>query len=595
MTVLFFMLLHLTVFSQNQKTVTDKRLNGLDATFNKMLKDWHIAGFAVAVVEKNKIIYSKGFGYRDLEKKLPVDGNTLFAIGSCSKAFTAALTGQLVNEGKLDLDKPITSYFPNLRFYNDNMNNMITARDMLSHRTGLPRHDVSWYLFPTESRDNLVKRIQLMEPSAPVREKWQYNNFMYMALGAVDEQMTGNTWDTNIKQKIFAPLHMTRSTTNLKDWKADSNSSFGYGIKKDSTIKKLDYYNIAAMSPAGAINSSVNEMTNWVTAWLNDGKFNGKEVIPASFRSEAISSQAVIVSGFPTKEKPDLHFSNYGFGWTLSSYKGHYRVEHGGNIDGFSASTAFFPTDSLGIIVLTNQDASSVPTIVRNLIADQLLGLKYFDWNADIKKSIAKTKAAMETKEKDSATKIEKPATHDLKDYVGDYESPGYGTMKIYLEKDSLYFMGGSKKIWLRHNNFDTFDLMLQDPDVGVKSTDEPMVTGQFSLETSGNISGFSALFEDGIKPIEFKKKLNEKSLSKEELQQFTGDYALEGMTVKIYIKNEKTLYALVPGQPEYELIAVDKDKFALKNLSGYFLQFNTAEKSATFIQPNGNFKAKKK
>ncbi len=599
-TILFLLLLCVTAFSQNQKAISDKRLDGLDATFNKILKDWHIAGFAIAVVEKDKIIYSKGFGYRDVEKKLPVDGNTLFAIGSCSKAFTATLIGQWANEGKLDLDKPVTSYLPKLKFYNDNMNNMITVRDMMSHRTGLPRHDVSWYLFPSASRDSLVKRIQFMEPSATVREKWQYNNFMYMALGAIDEQFSGNTWNNDIKQKIFAPLNMPRSNTNLKDWKADQNASLGYSLKKDSTFKKMEYYDISGMSPAGAINSSVNEMANWVIAWLNDGKFNGKEVIPASFRTETISSQAVEENGFPDKEKPDLHFMNYGFGWWLSSYKGHYLVEHGGAIDGFLARTAFFPTDNIGIIVLANQDGARIPTdIIKKTIADKILGLKFFDWNADAKKSTAKAKALQkDDKEKEATSKIEKPTSHDLKDYAGKYNNSGYGTMKIYLENNKLYFDGGGKKICFKHKNYDAFDLFEVDASGNVDSSDGP-ISGQFNLNLNGDIDNFSAILEQRIKPIEFKKQIEEIEVSKDVLQKYVGDYDMAGINVKIYIKNDKTLYVIVPGQPEYELANVDKDKFALKNLSGYFLQFSTdgkdAVKDAIFIQPNGNFTAKKK
>jgi len=293
---LFLLLLCVVVSAQKKKTASDARFVGLDAQLSQFLTDWHIVGFAVVVVEKDKIVYSKGFGYRDVDKKLPVDGNTLFAIASCSKAFTATLIGQLVNEGKLDLDKPVTSYYPNLKFYTDNMNNIITARDMLSHKTGLPRHDYSWYFFPSDSRDSLVKRIQFMEPTATVREKWQYNNFMFLALGEIDEQLSGKTWETNIKEKIFAPLGMTRSNLTIKDLAADPNASLGYGLKKDSILKKMDYYNISGSGPAGAINSSVNEMANWVTAWINDGK---------SFATRPFRPKSEVITGYAAYGSPE--------------------------------------------------------------------------------------------------------------------------------------------------------------------------------------------------------------------------------------------------------------------------------------------------
>src|SRR5437868_10323504 len=135
----------------------DKRVVALEPQLEKLLKDWKIAGFAVAVVDKNKIIYAKGFGYRDYDKKIRVTANTLFAIGSCTKAFTASLIGMLANDKMLDIDKPAHNYLVDLAFYNNGMTDNITLRDMMSHRTGLPRHDYSWYLFSTSSRDSLLQ------------------------------------------------------------------------------------------------------------------------------------------------------------------------------------------------------------------------------------------------------------------------------------------------------------------------------------------------------------------------------------------------------------------------------------------------------
>ena len=155
---------------------SDKRLAGLDAEVNKILKDYKAPGVTIAVVEKNKVVYTGGFGYRDLEKKLPVTENTLFAIGSCTKAFTATMLGMLAENGQLDIDKPVRNYLPELKFYNDQMNNHITTRDMMCHRTGLPRHDLSWY-GSIAGRMELLKRIEYQEPTFSIREKYQYNNF----------------------------------------------------------------------------------------------------------------------------------------------------------------------------------------------------------------------------------------------------------------------------------------------------------------------------------------------------------------------------------------------------------------------------------
>ena len=592
--------LTISSFSQKQKNTEDKRFVGLDTAFARVLKEWHAAGFAVAVVEKNHIVYAKGFGYRDYENKIPVTPNTLFAIGSCTKAFTASLIGMLVQEGKLDYDKPVRDYLPELKFYKDEMNDKITLRDMMCHRTGLPRHDYSWYLFSTSSRDSLLQRIQYMEPSAGLREKWQYNNFMFFAQGMVAEKITGRKWEDNIRERIFQPLGMSNSNFSVDDMKKSKDAALGYEAKKDSIINKMDYYHIDAMGPAGSINSSVNDMSKWVITWINNGKFDGKEIIPASHRTEAISSQMVIAGALPEKENPDIYFANYGFGWMVSSYKSHYRVEHGGNIDGFSASTSFFPSDSIGIIVLCNQNGSAVPSIVRNLLADRMLKLKYQDWQSELKKKFDKQKKENEDAKK-TAIKTDKPKTkpsHEWKDYEGLYSNKAYGSFDIELERDSLFAMTGEHIWWLRHNQYDIFDAFDKDPKEGIDTSDNSIPI-QFQMNANGDITSFDIGLEPTLKPISFTKSPKAKAISIDSLQKYVGDYELSSIILKISIKNNKTLTLFVPGQPEYELVPVDKNKFSIKSLTGFTVQFNVNDKNEISellsIQPNGTFKAKRK
>ncbi|HEY4876117.1 MAG TPA: serine hydrolase [Puia sp.] len=594
------LLLIATITSSAQKKSEDKRFAGLDTAFARVLKTWHAAGFAVVVVEKNRVIYANGFGYRDQENKIPVTPNTLFAIGSCTKAFTASLIGMLRQDGKVDYDKPVRNYLPDLKFFNDEMNNKITLRDMMSHRTGLPRHDLSWYFFNTQSRDSLIQRIQYMEPSAGLREKWQYNNFMFLVLGVVVEKITGKSWEDNIREKIFQPLGMSSSVLTISDLMKSNDVAIGYEVKNDSIIKKTDYYHIDAMGPAGSINSSVNDMAKWVITWINGGKYEGKEIIPAAHVTEAMSSQMIIGGALPDKEKPDLYFANYGFGWFLSSYRGHYRVEHGGNIDGFSASTSFFPSDSIGIVVLTNQNNSVVPSIVRNIIIDRMLKIKYFDWNTDLKNIADKAKKENKDAEK-SKIQTEKPitkTTHDLKDYEGSYSHKAYGTIEVQAQRDSLFAFLGSHTWWLKHLQYDIFEPFEKDPKEGIDTSDksDPM---QFQMSAGGDIESVDIKLEPTLKAISFARTPKAKEVSKDSLQKYVGEYLLSGLTIKVYIKNEKTLYLFVPGQPEYELALVDKNKFAIKTLSGYFAQFNVNDKNEVTellaIQPNGTFKATRK
>lgn len=591
-----------TVIGQKKNILPVNPLAGIDTTLERILKERKAAGFAVAVVDKNKIIYAKGFGYRDIEKKLPVTPNTLFAIGSCTKAFTSMLIGLLNKDAKLDYDKPVRDYLPELKFFTTEMNNQITVRDLMCHRTGLPRHDYSWYYFNSASRDSLLQRIQYMEPTAAIRHTWQYNNFMFLLQGMIVEKITGKTWEQNIREKIFTPLGMTTSNLSKKELEKRNEPSLGYYLYKDSIIKKTDYYNINGMAPAGSINSSVNEMANWVMAWINGGKLNGKEIFPFSFMKEAMSSQMVIGAGLPDKEKPDVHFSNYGLGWFLASYRSHYRVEHGGNIDGFSASTCFFPSDSIAIIVLTNQNGSAVPSIVRNTIADRLLKLKPIDWLADRNIADAKTKAAAKEVETKAVSNQKKGTTtsHILKDYEGIFNHPGYGTMEIALQKDSLFMLTPNGRSWLRHYHYDIFEIFSVDNKEGIDTSQKNSPKIQFEMMEDGNINKVMMELQPGLKAIEFVRKPKAKELTTEELKKYEGDYELSPTIIaRFYIKGEKKLYAFIEGQPEYELIPTDKNKFVLKILSGYSVLFEENDKgeiiAASFIQPNGTFKATKK
>ncbi len=583
-----------------QKSKTTDRFAGLDTAFARVIKDWKAAGFAVAVVEKNKVIYARGFGYKDIDAKLPVTANTQFAIGSCSKAFTASLIGLLAKDGKVGIDKPVRSYLPDLNFYNNDMNNGVTLRDMMCHRTGVSRYDYSWYYFPTRSKEELMHRMQYMEPSEPLRRKWQYNNFMFMLQGLVAEKLTGKSWEDNIKEKLFEPLGMTNSNASLKEWMEAKDLAVGYKLKHDSIITKSAYFDISGMAPAGSINSSVTDMAKWLTVWINSGKYQGKEILPGQYVSEAMSSQMVISGSLPAAERPDMFLANYGFGWMLTSYRGHYRVEHGGNIDGFSASTSFFPSDSIGIVVLCNQNSSQVPSMIRNLISDRLLKLPYRDWQSQFYS--ADTASQRKEKEASKTTPPDRKRgtkpTHELKDYTGVYTAAGKENFELIYQHDSLLMLMPNAQMYLRHYNYDVFNIWDKDD---IADSDTANVTGlkiTFQMDESGNISTASMPLEGPVKPIVFTKGVKALPVSKDSLQKYVGDYNLSGTVVSVYVKGENTLYVFVPGQPEYELVPSVKDKFTLKVLPAYKVEFSGNAKGEItelmFVQPNGSFKAVK-
>lgn len=600
LTLLFTTACIVTAAAQTKTKAPDyaKRLTGIEKELEKVLADQKVAGYSVAVVYKDKVLYTKGFGYRDVENKKPVTPNTLFAIGSSSKAFTAAILGQLEKEGKLKLDDLATTHLPQLSFKYDYMNTGITIRDMMCHRTGLSRFDYSWYLFNTRNRDSLIQRVKYMEPNAKLRERWQYNNFMFLAQGMIAEKITDKSWEDNIQQRFFGPLKMTRSNTNIFTTQKDADASLPYTLDDKFAITKIPYYNINGMGPAGSINSCANDMANWVSTWIMGGKFNGTEIIPASYVRDASSSQMVVSGGQPGAH-PDIQFSNYGLGWFLKSYRGHYLVEHGGNIDGFSANVAFYPSDSIGIVVLTNQNHSAATGIVRNILSDKLFALEPIPWNADAKKEMDAAMELEKKKEKtpDTLQVRNTHPSHPLKDYAGLYGNPAFSEFMITLKNDTLFTFIAGEKSWLKHYHFDVFEFMPVDKENNEEGSDNSHFLINFGTANNGKIESASIEMDEPGKPTVFSRQSIKVNLSEEDLSKYVGEYDLEGMTVKIYLKG-KTLMVLVPGQPDYETVFVGNDTFDLTIIKGYSVKFtveNGKSKAVTFVQPNGNFTAKRK
>lgn len=578
----------------------DKRLKGIEKELNSLLEATKAPGFAVAVVEGDKVVYAKGFGYRDYENKIPVDANTLFAIGSTTKAFTSAILGKLRADKKLSFDDSPRKYIPELEFYNDDMNKNIIIKDLMRHSTGISSNDDSWVLFPTHNKDSLLMRVKHEKPVTGVRQQWHYNNYMFLAQGVLAEKITGKSWEDNISNYFFKPLDMRRSNTTIAEMKSATNAALGYGLENDGRIRKMDYLDIAGMSPAGSINSSVNDMTKWLMAWLNEGVYNDKEIIPVSYLHEAISSQMVITGALPIENSTDIHFANYGYGWMLSSYKGHYRVEHGGDVTGFTADVAFFPSDKLGIVVLTNQEVSDVPVLARNIIADRMLKEEKIN---RVQRYIDRQKRARELEEENgvenSSSKIKntKLSHSNIEDYTGSYYNAGYGTFEVFAKNDSLFLHTTDKtrQYYLNHYHYDTFEVFtIEDGKVDISRGSD------FEINFRTNVDG--AISEAIFNAIAFKHMPKVMHLNANTLKQYVGEYGVGETTLRVYTKeNDTSLYLFISNdQPELELSATGEHKFSFE-LSGieFRVEFENPEnnvfKELIFIQPDGAFKATRK
>ena len=582
-----FFLLLIPALGRAQSSLP-KELKGLDEFVEVRMKEWNVPGVAIAVVRDSQVVLTKGYGWANVEGKQRVDAGTLFAIGSSSKAFTATGVMQLVDEGKVDLDEPVITYVPNLRLYNDELTNNLTVRDLLCHRSGLPRHDVAWY-GSGSTREELIAKMAYLEPNAQLRETWQYQNFMFMAAGYLIEQVTGQSWEAYTQKHLFDPLQMSNSNFSVIDLQKTANRAWPYQ-EEEGEVKVMEYRNIDAIGPAGSINSNATEMANWLILQLNEGRFQGKQVISGTSLHETHKPQMVMPGDMTTDE---IFYSSYGLGWMITSYRGHLRVEHGGNIDGFSASVCVMPRDGIGIVVLTNMNGTALTGVIRNYIVDKMLDLEVHDWNTELleQRNKAREASLLATEEEEDLARVNGTApSHAPADYVGLYRHPGYGQIEVRQKDD------GSLEIGLNELGFS--DLVHYHYDVFKVESAFGQLKFQFAYDLRGKISQLSSRLEPSLDaPIVFEKLAPELALSIEALKIYEGDYEVMGVTAEVRLHDD-VLELTVPGQPTYTLVATKEHEFDLKDIEGYSVVFGLEDGAVTsmsFIQPNGTFKATKK
>src|SRR4030095_11562265 len=292
---------------------TPKSLDDFDPIVTKALAEWKIPGLAVAIVRDGKVIYAKGFGYRDVEKKLPVTTDTLFAIGSISKSFTSLIFGILNDEGKVEWDKPVRTYLPTFQIDDPIATDHATARDLFSHRTGLPGHDLIWYSSDF-SREDLFRRMKYLKSNKEFRSGYEYCNLMIMTMGYLEGRVMNSSWEDLVRARIFQPLDMQRSNFSVDDSQKDPDFSQPYGLKKD-VVSKVPFKNISAIGPAGSINSSISEMSHFLMLHLGDGTYGEKRIVSQNNLKLVHTGQTAITSLPEFFAQSGLGPMAYAMGW----------------------------------------------------------------------------------------------------------------------------------------------------------------------------------------------------------------------------------------------------------------------------------------
>ncbi len=569
-----------------------KALEGFDVVVEKALKDFKVPGLAVAVVKDGEVIYAKGFGQRDVDKKLPVTPRTLFAIGSCTKAFTTFVMGTLVEEGKFQWDTPVRTYLPGFRMSDPIATESITPRDLVTHRSGLPRHDMVWYNARLTGRD-VVKRLPHFDFTEPLRSKFQYNNMMYMLAGYLVETIDGRTWEEAVRKRVFELMGMTASNFSVLDSQKADDFARPYD-ELEGKVRAIPFRDISNVGPAGSINSSVAEMARWVAVHTHGGKLDGKSIISTSVLAELHTPQ--MTTGQPS-DKKEISAGAYALGWGVDTYRGHRRVHHGGAIDGFTAETCLFPDDGIGLVVLTNKDGSPLPGLIGQHAADRLLGLAPIDWLAeglDRRTKGLEAEKAAKTK-KDTVRRPGTHPAHPLEEYAGDYEHPGYGPLAIEVKDGRLVSVYNGIRATLDHWHYEVFNAPKPDNDPALADLN---LKFQFQTNLKGYVDGVAVPLEPSVKPIVFTKLPDKKLSDPEYLKRFEGAYELAGEPVTVRLQGHVLFFAQKGASP-VELIPDRDDEFNLKQLTGLSVRFITDAKGkvteAALSTPGGVFSARRK
>ena len=457
---------------------------GFDRYVQTSMKDWQVPGAAIAIVRGSEPIYLKGYGVRSLQSGEPVTPDTLFDIGSCTKAFTSAAIAMLVDDRKMNWDDKVDKSIPYFHLADPLADESVTLRDLLTHRTGVSGADLIWYGSPI-SREEIVRRLAYVPLDAGFRTLFQYQNAMYVSLGVAVGRVYGSTWDAFVKQRIFEPLGMTESDTSSNDAQKSLDYAMPH-VLRDGKVEVIPWKNIDNAGPAGSINSSVRDMAKWITLQLSDGSFEGKRLISSQNVEEMHRPQIVVPPGeIPTVFFPDSMQLTYGLGWFVQDYRGHQLILHPGDIDGFEALTVLIPEIHTGYEVLVNMGGNSYRQSLGYHIADMLLHLPEQDWNAHFKKSDSDLQA--EEKAQIAAWKSKRnpkaPPSHELTAYAATYVSPAYGDAIISLESDHLELRFRGTPSPLEPFQYDTFVTHLD------WNNDEPTRL-RFDQNTNGIISG---------------------------------------------------------------------------------------------------------
>jgi CubicO group peptidase (beta-lactamase class C family) len=447
---------------------------------DKIRQDWKIPGMAIGIVQNDSLIFAEGFGIKNINNPHDsVNSATLFPIASNSKAFTSTAIAMLAKDGKLSFDDKVTQHLPYFKLYDPYVTNNFTIADMLSHRSGLKTFsgDLLWY-GSSYSREEVVRKAALLQPSYDFRTKFGYSNIMYIAAGEIIGKASSSSWDAYIANHIFAPLGMQHSYTSFTQVPKSANITSPHNHINDDIIS-INYLNWDNIGGAGAIISNVEDMGQWLKFQLNNGIWEQDTLVNANeiyrMRTPHVNFTVPYRANSPLNSR---HFYGYGLGWTLFDYQGVKVVSHSGGYDGIISYSCIIPEKELGFVILTNANSGLYNALLYTLLDYYLNPESTTDWSA----LMLRGEEAGRVKESIGKPENKEALTLNEKDYLGHYKCPLYGDAEVYKAKGKLKLKMVQTAIFdgeLRHHTGSQFVIKMPQ----VPSLPEGIVT--FEIENN--------------------------------------------------------------------------------------------------------------
>jgi CubicO group peptidase (beta-lactamase class C family) len=522
----------------------EQALAGLDQEIAQALAAWQVPGVAVAVVRNGRVVLSRGYGARNPDTDAPMTPDTIFPIASMSKAFTSFGAGLLVDEGRMSFDAPVTTYIPELRVADPAATQGLTLRDMLSHRSGMPRHDAVWYHNEGLTPDGLVRRMPALAFSAPMRSRFQYNNIMFILSGLAVDRMTDGSWEEFTERGIFRPLGMDRTTFSPEIAHADADHASGREVLNGRRITVPMFRNSTLLNPAGGVYSNVGDLANWMLVHLENGRLGDRQIIQPATLADMHRTHMPLGA---TIREPERVAVGYGLGWFTDMYRGRQVVQHGGNLPGVSTLVALLPGERLGVTVLVNHGGSELRDALTWAIFDRFLGERGRDWLGEAlarKRAGEASEVAARANRGGTGVAGTRPS-HRLGDFAGTYVHPGYGPVTIALAGNRLTARYNDDSSPLEHFHYDVFDATTEDPTHLLLDS-----RLQFVMDSWGRISGLQGAMEGTLPPATFAREPDARLSDPAYLGRLTGTYELAGNRLVIALTGNRLTWTSIGGQP---------------------------------------------